>query len=518
MQNRSPENIIGPDVNEYRGNIDYKLLATKTPYAYARASGSGTGRFRIDRKFIDYVKGFKTVGIISGGYHYAVPSYDLTTADRQCDDFIGALEDAYGVGNYGELFPVIDIETPIDKSISTDALPDWVDRFRKRFERKTRRVLMIYTGAFFIDLYNNFYHSKKGYILSDMPLWIAMYPEMPGNPLYPKDQGGWTRWTIWQFTQTGNISGVNPPVDLNYGPKNLDYLVQPRNVTGLKAYHQNNNIYVSWNKNTDEDLNGYNIFLNSEYVGSAGKNATKFTIKLSQPFNPKATYQVTVEAFDQSGDFSKERAKVLVQNRSEITSYDLPNENKEIEKENHSDIRKSNYFNSKPNEHFEAYYDEDDDLYYYPVKIHHPYEYDNKTQMRGYSDGLVYKYKLKDEKNLDEIFEENQIEEEYNYSDNEDLNSEIDDIKNTNYNVLEREIDNDLARTYSYKLRKDGDEEKLSDDYCEYDYMYTNSENSKYKNKFRSDFEELNYGKDFYSNKDENRGKKNHKKKHKKHK
>ena len=31
MQNKSPENIIGPDINEYRGNIDYKLLATQTP-------------------------------------------------------------------------------------------------------------------------------------------------------------------------------------------------------------------------------------------------------------------------------------------------------------------------------------------------------------------------------------------------------------------------------------------------------------------------------------------------------
>ena len=45
--------------------------------------------------------------------------------------------------------PVIDVETPRDKSISTDTLLDWVDRFRKRFERKTRRRLMILYWFFF---------------------------------------------------------------------------------------------------------------------------------------------------------------------------------------------------------------------------------------------------------------------------------------------------------------------------------------------------------------------------------
>ncbi len=312
MQNKTSRNIIGPDLNEYRGDVNYTLLATQTPYAYLRGSGYGTGRFRIDRKFIEYVNGLRNVGVKTGAYHYAVPSTDLTTADVQCDGFIDILQQAYGPGRYGDLFPVIDIEAPLDKSISTDALLDWVDRFRKRFERKTRRKMMIYTGAFFIDLYNNFYHTKKGFILADMPLWIAMYPELPSNPPFPRDQGGWTRWRMWQFTETGTMPGVNPPVDLNYGPENLDLLTQPRNVRDFRAVATGQEIRMNWTKNTDIDLGGYNIFINSNYVTTLGRDANSYVLKLANKPSLGEKYIMSIEAFDTDGDFSQQRASANV--------------------------------------------------------------------------------------------------------------------------------------------------------------------------------------------------------------
>lgn len=312
MQNRTSANIIGPDLNEYRGAVDYSLLATQTNYCYLRGSGNGSGKFRVDKKFNEYVQGLRSVGIKSGAYHYAVPSYDLTTADAQCDAFISALQDAYGPGNYGELFPVIDIEAPTDKSISTDALLNWVDRFRKRFERKTHRVLMLYTGAFFIELYNNFYHSTKGFVLSDMPLWIAMYPEVSPNPPYPRDQGGWTRWRVWQFTESGTIAGVSPPVDLNYGPVHLDLLTQPRDVMNFRAVGSGRNIRLTWSPNTDIDLAGYNVFMNSSYITTLGKDATAYTIELGPQVQPVERYEVAIEAFDTDGDFSPNLSKATV--------------------------------------------------------------------------------------------------------------------------------------------------------------------------------------------------------------
>jgi len=343
MQPATSANIIGPDINEFRGEVNYALLATRTNYCYLRASSSGTGRFRVDKKFIEYARGLRTVGILTGAYHYARPSTDFTDADRQCDDFIAILQEAYGPGKYGDLFPVIDVEAPVDKSISTDTLLDWVDRFRKRFERKTRRILMIYTGAFFIELYNNFYHSKKGFILSNMPLWIAMYKEIPTNPPFPRDQGGWTRWTLWQFTEKGEIAGVQPPTDLNYGPTSLDYLTPPRVVRNFRASQGQNQIYLNWTANTDRDLNGYNIFLNANYVTTLPKTATSYTIKLGTVQKANQRYEVSIEAFDVTGDFSPTRAKAQVTFRQ--GSYEGVNSEKDdVLEERKSNLNFSNYY------------------------------------------------------------------------------------------------------------------------------------------------------------------------------
>ena len=145
MQDKNPKSLFGIDINEYTQDVQFNILATKIDFLYLRSSGSGSGRFRVDKKFFDYVRSSREYGIPVGAYHFGVPSYDLTDADRQCDDFIQILQEGFGNKNYGDLFPVLDVETPVDKSISTKILIEWIDRFRKRFEKKTRRRLMLYT-------------------------------------------------------------------------------------------------------------------------------------------------------------------------------------------------------------------------------------------------------------------------------------------------------------------------------------------------------------------------------------
>ena len=313
MQNKNANSLFGIDINEYTQDVNFNVLATKIDFLYLRSSGSGTGRFRIDKKFFEYAADARAFGIPVGAYHFGVPSYDLTDADRQCDDFINVLQEGFGNKDYGDLFPVIDIETPTDNSISTTTLVNWIDRFRKRFERKTRRTLMLYTGSFFISLYNNFYIPGKGYPLKTMPLWIAMYTKIAGNPPYPEDQGGWKKWRIWQFSEDLTVQGVGNPVDANWGPDNIALLMQPSVVTGLKAIEEKNEILVTWNRVPDVDLLGYNIFVNNYWVGTVDEKDTKFIIpksKLEVPKGSKLT--VSIEAFDYDGEVSKTRAKVVL--------------------------------------------------------------------------------------------------------------------------------------------------------------------------------------------------------------
>lgn len=313
MQDKNPKSLFGIDINEYTQDVNFAVLATKIDFLYLRSSGSGSGKFRVDKKFLAFAKESRNYGIPVGAYHYAVPSYDLTSADRQCDDFIGVLQDGFGLKDYGDLFPVLDVEAPTDKSISTTALVNWIDRFRKRFEKKTRRRLVLYTGAFFIDLYDNFYVPGRGYPLKNMLLWIALYTKIPGNPPYPKNQGGWTKWRMWQYSENQKVQGVGNPVDANWGPNNIALLTQPSIVKGLKARVEGPNVVVNWNKNPDVDLLGYNIFVDGNWVGTVDAADTQFTFRKNIVNIPKgAPYNVSIEAFDYDGEVSKKRAKVTL--------------------------------------------------------------------------------------------------------------------------------------------------------------------------------------------------------------
>ncbi len=313
MQNKNPNSRFGIDINEYTQSVDFQTLAKTIDFLYVRASGSGGGSFRVDKKFLEFAKSARNYGIPVGAYHYALPSYDLTTADSQCDDFINILQEGFGQKNYGDLFPVLDVEAPIDNKISTKALVDWIERFRKRFEKKTRRRLMLYTGAFFIELYNDFKLPNGTQPLKTMPLWIAMYTHVEINPDYPPNLGGWTRWRIWQFSDRQIVNGVGNPVDANWGPDSVDLLTQPRQVRGLNAIKEGGLLKVSWMKNTDVDLLGYNIFENGYWIGTVDKGDTSFQIRLSElPVKTTSPVTISIEAFDYDGETSQVRSKVTV--------------------------------------------------------------------------------------------------------------------------------------------------------------------------------------------------------------
>lgn len=313
MQNRSDKSLFGIDINEYSQGVDFTVLATTIDFLYLRSSGSATGRFRVDRKFLEFARNARSMKIPVGAYHFGVPSYDLTTADSQCDDFINILQDAFGEKDYGDLFPVLDVETPTDKSISTQALINWIERFKTRFEKKTRRRLMLYTGVFFVEIYNNFFIPNKGYPLKNMILWIAYYTAISGNAPVPPDVGGWTRWRVWQYSESATVAGVTSKVDANWGPNSIDLLTQPRNVSGLTVSRKGNTLNIGWKKNTDTDLVGYNIFANNYWIGTVDAKDTSFSINTNQlPFKVSGPIKISIEAFDNDGETSKRRSSFTI--------------------------------------------------------------------------------------------------------------------------------------------------------------------------------------------------------------
>lgn len=211
MQGLSGNQLNGIDVSVFQNVIDWDLVAQDDKaFAYIRAGSSSTGNEVIDANFITNAQGARAAGIPAGGYYFCVPSDDLGTAIEQANFFIQILQAAFGTDDFGDLIPVIDIETPfprVDANLTTDELLDWVDTFRNYFEMQTGRRLMIYTGIYFIDEYQDFFHSVNGHILADMPLWVAYVQVDPANNP-PPDRGGWTEWRVWQYTFDGFVGGI----------------------------------------------------------------------------------------------------------------------------------------------------------------------------------------------------------------------------------------------------------------------------------------------------------------------
>nr|BAV13150.1 muramidase [Clostridium cellulovorans] len=351
MQANNPNSLLGVDLNEFNKDVNLQVLARRFGFIYLRACSYGSGRLVVDKKFAEYAKECRDNGIPAGGYIYSMPSSDLTTADEQCDTFIEILQTGFGNNDYGDLFPVLDVEGPIENLIPTTDLIDWIERFKKRFERKTRRRLMLYVGEYFVGLYDNFYYPGRGFPLSVMPLWIAKYRLANVNDPIPSNVGGWTRWRVWQYSETGSVPGARYPVDLNYGPDNIDYLIQPDIVSGLTATRRGNNIYVRWNANKDLDLAGYNLFINRNYVTTLGKTSTSYNIPLRKYNYLKTPYIVAIEAFDRDGEVSKRRASVTIQRTRNEEFY----EEVEVKEKYNVYIRYPEGFNPE-----ELYFDEVD--------------------------------------------------------------------------------------------------------------------------------------------------------------
>jgi murein DD-endopeptidase MepM/ murein hydrolase activator NlpD len=104
----------------------------------------------------------------------------------------------------GELAPVIDVEDAGGRSPSQVAAA--VQLCISVVSAATGRTPIVYTGPYFWrDQVGNPDQSAS-------QLWIAHYTS--GCPLISEDV--WSRWTYWQYTDSGRVPGIAGNVDMNY--------------------------------------------------------------------------------------------------------------------------------------------------------------------------------------------------------------------------------------------------------------------------------------------------------------
>jgi len=128
-----------------------------------------------------------------GTYHYFENNTDPIA---QANHFIDTLQ-----GDYGELVPALDCEDPEQSTNYANKIKTFLDHF----ESRTGIKLMIYT-------YPSWWNERVGNVswAAAYKLWIAHYGvSQPSIPL------PWTKAVIWQFSDSGIVSGIGGKVDMN---------------------------------------------------------------------------------------------------------------------------------------------------------------------------------------------------------------------------------------------------------------------------------------------------------------
>lgn len=258
--------IKGIDVSHHQGTINWTSVANDgVEFAIIKAT-EGTSFF--DPVCSTNVANAKANGIKVGVYHFARFTSNVE-ALAEAQYFLNRIN-----GLDLDLPLVLDIEVDegdIGKSALTAAARTFLD-YLKSQDRK----VMIYT-------YHNFYTNDidaTGY-----PLWIARYGV---------NSPGINDWTIWQYTDSGSVKGINGNVDVNkavdsflYGLTEeppIDPETPDLQVTGDTDYLVTKDVFLNQmfieNKNTGERVE----ILGVEPVitdGLNGKKELTFTISLT---------------------------------------------------------------------------------------------------------------------------------------------------------------------------------------------------------------------------------------------
>ena len=180
----------GIDVSNNNNNINFsKVKADGVECCYIKATEGTT--FKDGYLDTNYCSA-KQNGLKVGFYHFLVGT---SSPETQATSFYNAIKN-----KTCDLIPMLDVETNFDN------LCNYVIRFIEKFRQLTDMELGIYTYTSFISYLRSISSSIK-----DIKLWEANYNNSP----WSLPSNFFTSLVGHQYTEKGNISGVNGACDVN---------------------------------------------------------------------------------------------------------------------------------------------------------------------------------------------------------------------------------------------------------------------------------------------------------------
>ncbi len=179
----------GIDVSHYQGEVDWAAVkAAGITFAIAKAT---QGASEVDPRFTQNWAGIKAAGLVRGAYHFFDPSVN---AETQAENFIATVQ-----LEAGDLPPMLDIE--VSEGVSAEGIDADIQVWLTKVADAYGITPIIYSDLSFIR--DNLASGFSAY-----PLWLADYSATP-----PTAPGDWDAWLIWQYSQSGSVSGVDGNVD-----------------------------------------------------------------------------------------------------------------------------------------------------------------------------------------------------------------------------------------------------------------------------------------------------------------
>lgn len=175
----------GIDVSKYQGVINWTKVAKDSTikFVYIKAT---EGTSIVDPRYKENVAGARKAGLLVGSYHLYSGK---TTAYQQFANFKKVVKKSEQ-----DLVPVLDIEGHHVHRLNMQR----VDKLLELMEREYGAKPVIYTSE---RLYRVHLSGKK---YSSYHIFIANYRGTPS-----------VRYTLWQYTETGHVSGIKGFVDIS---------------------------------------------------------------------------------------------------------------------------------------------------------------------------------------------------------------------------------------------------------------------------------------------------------------
>ena len=186
--------MAGMDVSVYQGNIDFQAVRRGgAEVVYIRA---GYGAEGVDAYLKQHYEGASAAGLKVGFYYY-MDAESEAAAREQAAHFAELVKDLPA-----DCRPVMDFETfgEMDREEASRAAAAFLEETESRLGQQP----MVYTDASAAG------HMFDGSVAA-WPLWVADY-----GAEEPAVEANWEAWTGWQYTDQGQVPGIQGRVDLDH--------------------------------------------------------------------------------------------------------------------------------------------------------------------------------------------------------------------------------------------------------------------------------------------------------------